>query len=978
MGEAGIRERVLAGWTSSAMRFREDANAEEDLALGGYIDRVVIELAQNAADAAARAGVPGRIRFTLRDGILVAANTGAPLTAAGVESLATLRASAKRDDTDAVGRFGVGFAAVLGVSDEPAVLSRTGGVRFSQADSAALVAEVAADSPALEAELRRRDGHVPVLRLPFAAEGEPPAGYDTAVVLPLRDESADQLVRRLLADADDALLLALPGLERIEIDVDGEERVLTDVASRWYVHRTGGVFDQTLYADRPTEERARPYWSVVWALPLTDHPVPPVVHAPTPTDEPLSLPALLLASFPLDPARRHVAMGALTDRLIAEAAASYAELVRLRAEADPAGDVHRLVPTGLAAGPLDRMLREAVLELLPDTPMLRAVEDNALIRPRDAVVVTRADDSFNTVLAPLVSGLVRSAPEPLGVRRLDLADLVDQLGSVAANRPPKWWRELYAAMSAMVLEPLTREALGALPVPLADDRLVRGARGLLLPGEGLVAEALSIFGEYGVRVVHPDAVHPSLERLGALPAGPREILADPGVRTAVEHSAEADDADAIAAAVLTILAAADPGRSPWWLSDLALRDDEGELVPANALVIPGSDAEAVLDDEEVAPVSRELLDRFGSEVLEAAGVLRTLRVASASDVLFDALPEELTDLDLLADWAEEMARATVGSPYGVTAGEVAAIRDLDWIVDDAWPRVLAVIGSDPALRPALVTPARVVGPDDRAFDVPSYTAWWIRGQVDLEDGPLTGRADPEADPALATLLDPSPEWAVGLDAEVRTAIGLVRTVADLDAAGVGVVLNRLVDPDRVVDETTMLRLWAQLGAVTAYPSELPDRVRVLGGDGTTRTVAAGNAVVVDAPMWLQRTDLGGFLVATGPAADGLSDLLDIPMAQDAAAGIVSGKGVPAEVPAELRRLIPELPATWWEHEELLVDGVEVSWWVDASGAPHAATTDGLANALAWSANHWSHRHVISLALTDPTTLPSLTITTTFD
>ena len=97
-GVAGIRERVLAGWAAAPVRFREDANAEEDLALGGYLDRVVVELAQNAADAAVRAGVPGRVRFSLRGETLVVANTGAGLTAAGVESLATLRASAKRDD----------------------------------------------------------------------------------------------------------------------------------------------------------------------------------------------------------------------------------------------------------------------------------------------------------------------------------------------------------------------------------------------------------------------------------------------------------------------------------------------------------------------------------------------------------------------------------------------------------------------------------------------------------------------------------------------------------------------------------------------------------------------------------------------------------------------------------------------------------------------------------------------------------------
>lgn len=106
-----LRQTVLDAWTASPARFREDANAEEDFALGGYRDRLVVELAQNAADAALRAGVPGRLRLTLRDGVLYAANVGAPLDAAGVESLCTLRASAKKDD---IGNFlNVGFEKVL-------------------------------------------------------------------------------------------------------------------------------------------------------------------------------------------------------------------------------------------------------------------------------------------------------------------------------------------------------------------------------------------------------------------------------------------------------------------------------------------------------------------------------------------------------------------------------------------------------------------------------------------------------------------------------------------------------------------------------------------------------------------------------------------------------------------------------------------------------------------------------------------------
>ena len=85
-----------------------------------------------------------------------------------------------------VGRFGVGFAAAVAVSDEPAIRSVTGAVGWSRQAARDLVRQ----TPELAGELAARAGHVPVLRLPFAADGAPPDGFATAVVLPLRDEAA--------------------------------------------------------------------------------------------------------------------------------------------------------------------------------------------------------------------------------------------------------------------------------------------------------------------------------------------------------------------------------------------------------------------------------------------------------------------------------------------------------------------------------------------------------------------------------------------------------------------------------------------------------------------------------------------------------------------------------------------------------------------------------------------------------------------
>src|SRR3954462_11208817 len=96
---AALRDGVLAAWRDSPTRFREDANAEEDLYLGGYRDRLLIELAQNAAHAAHAAdaaGHGGRVKVSFVDGELRVANTGRPLDADGVASLASLRASAKQ------------------------------------------------------------------------------------------------------------------------------------------------------------------------------------------------------------------------------------------------------------------------------------------------------------------------------------------------------------------------------------------------------------------------------------------------------------------------------------------------------------------------------------------------------------------------------------------------------------------------------------------------------------------------------------------------------------------------------------------------------------------------------------------------------------------------------------------------------------------------------------------------------------------
>ncbi|MGW3188468.1 sacsin N-terminal ATP-binding-like domain-containing protein [Streptomyces ardesiacus] len=1013
-GTARLRRGVLDAWATSPARFREDANAEEDLVLGGYRDRLVVELAQNAADAAARSGVPGRLRLTLRDGVLVAANTGAPLDATGVESLSTLRASAKREAADgSVGRFGVGFAAVLAVTDEPAVVGRHGGVRWSLAEARDLAADTARHSPGLGDEIRRRDGHVPLLRLPFPAEGSAPAPYDTAVILPLRDTAAADLAERLLHAVDDALLLALPGLEEVVIEAGDDVRTLSrrvedaltvvedsaHGATRWRTAAAHGPLTPDLLADRPVEERLRPHWSVTWAVPVDADGAParprtsPVVHAPTPSDEPLGVPALLIASFPLDSTRRHAAPGPLTDFLTERAADAYAGLL---ADWRPvtAGLVD-LVPGALGRGELDGVLRQAILARLPRTSFLPPAVPSAgedaeddlpqSLRPRDAEVVEGAGAETVRVLAEVLptllpAGLERRAElRTLGVARVPLTDAIDRLAGL--EKDPAWWRGLYDSLAGV--DP---DRLSGLPVPLADGRTTIGPRQVLLPSPEAASLDPEVLTRLGLKVAHPDAAHPLLEKLGALPATPRAVLTTPQVRAAVAASLDDEggagweedalDAEELADTVLGLVrdAGLDAGDEPW-LGALALPDEDGELSPAGELVFPGGPFAQVMREDELAAVDAELAEKWGPEPLAACGVLVTFALVRATDVVLDpdelepregdfAEPDDAGLLDAVDVWSEDVLDRFPDSPVPPVATEIVAVRDLDLVDDDHWPEALALL-SRPPLRDALVQPVRVLLHDGTHEVVRPYTAWWLRGHPVLGGRRPAGLRSAGGDPLLRGLYDEAD--ATGFeDEQVLRALGVRTSVAALldEPGGAAELLDRLADPDRPVTAAQLHALYGALADLDPEQVTLPDEVRAVV-DGTVRVVDAADAVVVDSPDLLPFTS-GVPLLPVRPArAAELAELFQVRRLSESVTGRVDSEGAEHDVPEPVRVLLgARTPASYVEHEELVVDGVEIDWRLTDDGALHAATLEGVAAGLAWAAGQWPRRFEVAALLED--------------
>ncbi|MFJ7960993.1 sacsin N-terminal ATP-binding-like domain-containing protein [Streptomyces sp. NPDC096319] len=1028
-GTARLRRGVLDAWGASPARFREDANAEEDLALGGYRDRLVVELAQNAADAAHRAGVTGRLRLTLHPAdhegpaVLAAANTGAPLDAAGAESLSTLRASAKREQTHgAVGRFGVGFAAVLAVTDEPAVLGRHGGVRWSLAEARELAAESARYSPGLGDELRRRDGHVPLLRLPLPAEGTAPDGYDTVVVLPLRDAAAEDLAERLLTSVDDALLLTLPGLAEIVVETaegvrtlarseeDGYVRIDDSATGthRWRTVSHSGPLDPGLLKDRPVEERLRPHWSVTWAVPVDGEGAPryprttPVVHAPTPTDEPLGIPALLIASLPLDTARRHPAPGPLTDFLVQRAADAYAELL---ADWQPVTTATLdLVPGPLGKGHVDGALREAILDRLPRVAFLAPAaptEELPALRPIEAEVAEGAGAETVEVLAEvfptlLPAGLERR-PElrTLGVGRVPLTEAIDRLAGV--DRAPTWWWRLYDSLAGVDPDRLT-----GLPVPLAETaegariRTTIGPRQVLLPQDRTPAELTRL----GLKVAHPEAAHPLLEKLGALPATPRAVLTTPQVRAAVagsldageiwDEDADALDADELVETVLALVRDADlgPGDEPW-LGALALPDEDGELSPAGELVLPGSAFASVMREDELAFVDGELAARWGEQPLAACGVLANFALVRATDLVLDPdevepregdypEPDDAGLLDAVDVWCEDVLDRLPMTPVPPVATEIVAVRDLDLVDDDAWPQALALLARPP-LRDALTQPVRILLPDGRTETVRSYTAWWLRDHPVLDGRRPAGLRAAGSDRLLSGLYDSAD--ATGFeDEQVLRALGVRTSVAALldEPGGAAELLARLADPAREVTAPQLHALYTALADLDPDQVTLPDDLRAVV-DGTLVVVEASEAVVADAPDLLPLVgDLPLLPVSPSRAAD-LADLFQVRRLSETVEAEVTTVGEEHEVPPSVHALLgPSTPASYIEHEELHAGGTELDWRQTPDGVLHAATLEGVAAGLAWAAGQWPRRFEVAALLEDPSRTAELARDRWFD
>ncbi len=321
-------QSTLDAYRSKPDLIERDANIEHSVAHYGYAQRQLCELIQNSADSLIDSR-GGRISLKLTDTHLYCADNGQAIGQKGVRALLLSHLSPKHD-TDEIGRLGLGFKSVLGVTETPEFFSRSGSFRFDQAKAENRIRSVVPGT-----------GPCPTLVLAFPIdplrEMEQDAdlraymGWATNIVrLPLLPGAFGDLAAQCETFRAEFLLLA-KHVSRITIQTSADERLIHvrreagvhtlfdgTEQSQWKVYSTVHELSDEAQADRRNLDAGRNV-SIDWAVPI-DRKVQGEFWAFFPTLTASLLDGILNAPWKTNEDRQYLLKGVYNDELIGAAA----------------------------------------------------------------------------------------------------------------------------------------------------------------------------------------------------------------------------------------------------------------------------------------------------------------------------------------------------------------------------------------------------------------------------------------------------------------------------------------------------------------------------------------------------------------------------------------------------------------------------------------------------------------------------------
>lgn len=629
----------------------EHYGIEQSVAESGYDRRQIFELVQNGADAILEEnpddGAVRRIDVVLTSTHLYCANQGRPIDRDGVKAILGSYRSRKRGNE--IGRFGVGFKSVLGVTNVPEFFSTSGSFHFDPRESRRQIRDVAPN------EMR-----LPVLRLAFPTDLSIARQKDP--VLDALFEWATTVVRLRLKTGTDWLddhlgtfppefLLFSAHVTHLTLDnrrskscrtISARRRgskvdlTVGDTTHQWHVFRKNVPLPKPL-RERAGELQDRAVLPLSWAVPTSRSTTRGRFWAFFPMENDTTLRGILNAPWKTNSDRQTVLEGELNKHLITNAAELVLDsLPALQTDEDPCAFLDYLPARGREASTwADSQLTAEVWDLaqyaptLPD--QLGALREPKEIRlhpdgiPRAALDYWAGNPERPTEwLHHGVDGSRDRRARVDYIRRaagLSFETVDDWLAAPLALNPTSSIHAIHVAASLLDADTFDEGSWREVPIVLtADGRLSP-------PDPNVVAIASSYTPGKHVRrkFVHPDLVaaaetREALERLGIHP-----LTVDVELRGVLAQPLDLDDGGWrhlwSMLARLDLKAALHILRESESSSSLHARAMSGDWVRLTSLLIPGpvvspdgrADARATLDVDFHA-------DTFG--LLEALGLGR--------------------------------------------------------------------------------------------------------------------------------------------------------------------------------------------------------------------------------------------------------------------------------------------------------------------------------------------------------------------
>ncbi|MEU5154806.1 hypothetical protein [Glycomyces sp. NPDC021274] len=234
-----LYERAILSYRANPNLITEHANHEESIRVGGYSNRTLLELVQNAADAMTGAeeygAGSGRVEIVLdqESRTLYCANAGRPFSRNGLITLAHAHLSGKRGDE--IGRFGLGFKSVLAVTDSPQVFSRSVAFEFNSPEAIESISAIVPGTRRLPIlrTMRSIDAGAAFETDPILAE----LATWASTIVRLPDLSREDTLRGEIENFRSEFLLFVDSVREVRLRVSGSDK---DYGTRHISQSLGG------------------------------------------------------------------------------------------------------------------------------------------------------------------------------------------------------------------------------------------------------------------------------------------------------------------------------------------------------------------------------------------------------------------------------------------------------------------------------------------------------------------------------------------------------------------------------------------------------------------------------------------------------------------------------------------------------------------------------------------------------------------